>query len=154
MDEMITRAVDIMIRTDKMRRTLFDGIVKEIGIHRTQHRMLMHISRCGTLTSQKELAELLGITPAAVTGALKKLEADGYVKRTLGHDNRYNQLQITDKGREVVTRTRELFSAVDRELFCGFSVEELDAYVSSLEKMQANISRRAEGETEERKQVK
>ena len=154
MDEKITRAVDMMIRTEKMRRTLFDGIVKEIGIHRTQHRMLMHISRCGTLTSQKALAELLGITPAAVTGALKKLESDGYVKRTLGHDNRYNQLEITEKGREVVTRTRELFSAVDRELFRGFCAEDLDAYVSSLEKMQANISRRTDGEAEERNQVK
>lgn len=154
MDEMITRAVDMMIRTDKMRRTLFDGIVKEIGIHRTQHRMLMHISRRGTLTSQKELADLLGITPAAVTGALKKLEADGYVKRTLGHDNRYNQLEITAKGREVVTRTRELFSAADRELFRGFGAEELEAYVSSLEKMQANISHRADCGIEERNKVK
>ena len=31
---------------------------------------------------------------------LNKIENDGYVERTLGHDNRFNELRITDKGRE------------------------------------------------------
>ena len=89
MDEKITRAVDMMIRTEKMRRTLFDGIVKEIGIHRTQHRMLMHISRCGTLTSQKALAELLGITPAAVNKTLDR--ANEKIERVLSYVVMYQQ---------------------------------------------------------------
>ena len=142
MDNIVSRAVDMMIRTDHMHKSLIDGIVKDIGIHRTQHRMLMHISRKGTLTSQKELADHLGITPPAVTGALKKLESDGYVKRSLGHDNRYNELEITEKGREIVARTKKLFTSADREIFDGFSEEELDSYIACLEKMQANMLRR------------
>ena len=104
----------------------------------------MHLARHNQLPSQKELAEHLNVTPAAITGALKKIEADGYVERTLGHDNRYNELRITDKGRELVKKTRVLFCEVDSSLFDGFSEEELNSYVKSLEKIQANIKKQYE----------
>ena len=137
-------AIEMMIRTDRMHKALIDSRVKEIGIHRTQHRILMNLARCEKLPSQKELAEQLDVTPAAVTGALKKIERDGYVERTLGHDNRYNELRITDKGRELVKLTRQLFSETDISIFEGFSDEELDSYISSLEKLQANIKKQQE----------
>jgi DNA-binding MarR family transcriptional regulator len=104
----------------------------------------MHLACHSSLPSQKELAEHLGITPAAVTGTLKKMEQDGYVERTLGHDNRYNELRITDKGRELVKMTRRLFCEVDSSMFDGFSDEELDIYISCLEKLQGNIRKQCE----------
>ena len=143
-EDKLARAIEMMIRTDHMHRAMIDSRVKEIGIHRTQHRILMRLARCGTLPSQKELAEHLDITPAAVCGALKKIEEGGYVERTLGHDNRFNELSITDKGRELVNLTREMFSEADRSMFDGFSDEELDSYITSLEKLQANIKRQQE----------
>ena len=143
-EDKLARAIEMMIRTDHMHRAMIDSRVKEIGIHRTQHRILMRLARCGTLPSQKELAEHLDITPAAVCGALKKIEEGGYVERTLGHDNRFNELSITDKGRELVNLTREMFSEADRSMFNGFSDEELDSYITSLEKLQANIKRQQE----------
>lgn len=137
----LTCAIDMMIKTDRLHKALIDSRVKEIGIHRTQHRILMHLARDGMLPSQKELADRLDITPAAVTGALKKIEQDGYVERTLGHDTRYNELKITEKGRDLVNRTRQLFSAADMAMFDGFTNEELDIYISCLEKLQANIKK-------------
>ena len=140
-DTKLSRAVDMMIRTDHMHKALIDSRVHEIGIHRTQHRILMHLARDGMLPSQKELAERLDITPAAVTGALKKIERDGYVERTLGQDNRYNELNITEKGRELVKLTRRLFSEADTSMFDGFTDEELTTYINCLEKLQENIRR-------------
>ncbi|MBQ8529112.1 MAG: MarR family transcriptional regulator [Clostridia bacterium] len=140
-DTKLSRAVDMMIRTDHMHKALIDSRVHEIGIHRTQHRILMHLARDGMLPSQKELAERLDITPAAVTGALKKIERDGYVERTLGQDNRYNELKITEKGRELVKLTRRLFSEADTSMFEGFTDEELTTYINCLEKLQENIRR-------------
>lgn len=137
----LMRAIEMMIKTDKMHRFMIDSHVKEIGIHRTQHRILMHLARDGMLPSQKELAARLDITPAAVTGALKKIEQDGYVERTLGQDTRYNELKITKKGIDMVNRTREIFSAADTAMFDGFTDEELDTYISCLEKLQANIKK-------------
>ena len=143
-DTKLSRAVDMMIRTDRMHKSMIDYRVKEIGIHRTQHRILMHLARCDKLPSQKELAERLDITPAAVTGALKKIERSGYIERTLGHDNRYNEIKITPKGRALVDRTRELFSEADISMFEGFTESELDTYIACLEKLQANIKKHCE----------
>ena len=135
------QAIDMMIRTDHMHRMLIDSRVREIGIHRTQHRILMHLARHDKLPSQKELAEHLDVTPAAVTGALKKIESDGYIEKKLGQDNRYYEIQITEKGRELVKLTRKLFSEVDSSMFEGFSEDELNAYISCLKKLQGNMKK-------------
>ena len=42
----------------------------------------------GTETRKKE----------GMSVALKKIEQDGYIERTLGSDARYNELKITEKG--------------------------------------------------------
>ena len=142
MDEnKLQQAVDIMIRTDRMHKSAIDSQVKAIGIHRTQHRILMHLARAERIPSQKELAEHLDITPAAVTGAVKRIEKDGYIKRTLGHDNRFYEITITDKGRAIVHKTHELFTRIDRFMFDGFTSEELDTYISCLLKLQENIKK-------------
>ena len=140
----LLRAIDVMIRTDHMHKALIDSRVRTLGIHRTQHRILMHLARHERLPSQKELAEHLDITPAAVTCALKKIENDGYVERTLGHDNRYNELRITEKGRALVTQTKELFCEADSAMFEDFSDEELEIYIRCMEKLQANIRKQYE----------
>ena len=140
----LSRAREMMIRTDHMHKALIDSHVKGLGVHRTHHRILMHLARHDKLPSQKELADRLDVTPAAITGALKKIEQDGYVERTLGQDNRYNELRITEKGRELVKSTRQIFCKIDSSMFEGFSDEELDTYISCLEKLQANIRKQYE----------
>ena len=59
----------------------------------------------------------------------------------LGQDTRYNELKITEKGRALVNLTREIFSAADAAIFDGFSDEELETYISCLEKLQINIKK-------------
>ena len=140
----LSKAIEMMIKTDHMHKALIDSRVGSLGIHRTQHRILMHLACREKLPSQKELAEHLNVTPAAVTGALKKIEKDGYVERTLGQDNRFNELRITEKGKELVKRTHTIFCETDSSMFEGFSDEELDTYISCLEKLQANIRKQYE----------
>ena len=106
----LARAIEMMIKINKMHHDMVDNRAKEIGMHRTQHRILMHLARDNVLASQKELADRLGVTPAAVTVALKKIEQDGYIERTLGSDARYNELKITEKGRALVNRTLTLLA--------------------------------------------
>ena len=135
----LSQAIETMMKINKMHHSMIELKAKEIGIHRTQHKILMHLARDGMLPSQKELAERLNVTPAAITVALKKIEHDGYIERTLGQDTRYNEIKITEKGRALVNKTRELFLEVDTAMFDGFTDEELDTYISFLEKMQSNI---------------
>ena len=147
-EEKISSAVNIMIKTDRMHKHLLDSGVSKIGLHRTQHRVLMHIARHGRLLSQKSLAEHIGITPAAITGVLKKLESDGYIERIQGDDNRYNEVKLTENGKKVVEDSFKIFSTLDTSLFEGFSDDELDGYISCLNKIQENIKKKIEG-TEE-----
>ena len=133
-------AVNMMISTNRMHKKLIESDVsKQFGLHRTQHIILMHLASKGKLPSQKELANCLNITPAAITGELKKLENDGYILRSMGTDNRFNEITITDKGRQTVEKSKEIFSKIDNLLFDGFSDEELSNFISGLEKIQNNI---------------
>ncbi len=138
----ISSAVNTMIQTDRMHKHLLDTTVSSIGIHRTHHRILMYIARNNRLDSQKALADHISVSPAAITGALKKLERDGYVKRVQGSDNRYNEVEITEAGKKVVEDSRALFTSVDMSLFDGFTEEELDEYIAILGKIQCNIKKR------------
>ncbi len=140
----LSKAINMMMKTNHMHRTLIDSRVGTLGIRQTHHRILMHLACHSSLSSQKALADHLNVTPATVTGALKKLEQDGYVERTLGQDNRYNELRITEKGRDIVNESREIFSEVDAAMFEGFSDEELDCYIFFLERLQANIRNQCE----------
>ena len=146
----IFTAVNIMMQTEKMHRTLLESKVKTFGMHITSHRVLMHLAKCDKLFSQKELAERLSITPAAVTGILQRLESEEYIERNLGTDNRFNEITITDKGREMVNVTRAAFGSADRALFEDFSEEELDVYIACLEKVQANIIKQMSEERKEK----
>ncbi len=145
----IFAAVNNMIQTDRMHKHLLDSNVSKIGLHRTGHRVLMHIAINKKLFSQKSLAEHIGITPAAITGVLKKLEKDGYIIKEQGDDNRYNEIKLTELGHKVVLESRALFSRLDMSLFEGFSESELDGYIHYLEKIQANIKKNAELTAEE-----
>ena len=138
-DSKVYKATAMMLHAGRLHKTLIDARVRDIGIHRTQHRILMHLAKHEKLPSQKELAEHLDITPAAVTVAIKQIEKDGYIKRTLGKDTRFYEIEITEKGRDMVNLTREMFSAVDIAMFDGFSDEELDQFMSLLGRLEANM---------------
>ena len=138
----ISSAVNTMIQTERMHKHLLDTTASSISIHRTHHRILIYIAHNNPLSSQKALADHIGVSPAAITGALKKLEADGYVKRVQGSDNRFNKVEITEAGRALLESTKALFISVDTSLFEGFTDDELDGYVKVLEKIQSNIRKR------------
>ena len=143
-NELLDLAISKMIKTDKLHRQLIESHVNSIGIYRTQHMILMILARLGHLPSQKELSTRLSITPAAVTGALKSLIKDGYIEKTIGEDNRYNEIMITKAGLEIVKRSKECFEAIDRSMFRGFTDDELKVYISFLDKIQNNIKESSE----------
>ena len=144
-DSKLYNAVNLLITTNRMHKKLIESSVSAtIGLHRTQHIILMHLFAKDSLPSQKELAEHLNITPAAVTGSLKKLEAGGYIERTIGNDNRYNEIKITDLGKKAVEDSRDLFSRIDKNIFENFDENEIENLILYLEKIQNNIKNQME----------
>ena len=107
-----------------------------------QPMILMLLERCenGEIASQKELAAELNVSPATIATSLKSLERMGYVKKLPdASDARRNRVSVTDKGRCAVRRCNEVFESVDRQLYTGFSQEELDIIQQLHQRMLRNL---------------
>lgn len=130
-----------MLKICRIHRGLIESRVGQMDIPITAHRALMYIARKERIESQKELAGHLEITPAAVTGVLQRLETDGYIERKLGCDNRFNEIIITDKGRQTVELSRDLFRELDAEISDGFSDGELELFLSFLDRIKENAEK-------------
>ncbi len=141
-DNLLQKAIFTFIATDKLHRRAIERRATEIGLHRSQHRMLMYLSRCDTTPSQKDLAEHFDISPAAVAVTLKKLESDGYIERgkcSCRQDSRFNEIKITELGRDATLQSIKYFKHIDELSFKDFSDSELEELISLLNRMQDNL---------------
>lgn len=126
-------------------KSVVDWFVNETKLHKSQHRLLMTLARLGNNVSQRDLAETLNITPAAVAVTLKKLEKNGLVGRKMAEkDNRYNEVVLTEKGKKIVKESYKVFKYADEKMFDGFSMEELDAFEGYLNRIKDNLSKKME----------
>ena len=134
------KACRLFMGTDRTHRKLFERMVASLGIHRSQHFLLMSIDRNG-VGSQKQLAERMEISTAAVAVALKKLEAGGYLERMAAEeDSRNNEIRITEKGRRVISESRAYVRKLDTAMFRDIDEESLKGFVKCLETMQKNLA--------------
>lgn len=112
------------------------------GIHGSQHMILMYLTRCTTTPSQKDIAKHFEISAAAVAVSLKKLEAGGYIRRKCSkNDNRFNEIEITEKGKEIVDFSHSLFERIDAETFSGINEEEKQTLVCLLDRVLDNLKK-------------
>lgn len=125
---------------NRTKHKVFDKLVGKMGIHHSQHMTLMFIGRRGGINSQKEISEEFEISPAAVAVTLKKMEKGGYIERNADEqDGRFNRITVTEKGKSIIEQTRLCFDEADRKMFAGFTEEEMQDFVSLLERVKANI---------------
>lgn len=145
----LKKTVDMFRRNDRLHRRLFERrAVEAFGIHRSQHIMLMFISKHED-ASQRQIADNFEISAAAVTVTLKKLETAGFIVRITDEgDSRLNHIRLTEKGKSVIADTHELFSSIDYAMFDGLSESELTVLSRCLEKMNNNLREAAENTPE------
>lgn len=139
-DKKRVEAIKQLISVHRLHRSFCEHQIGHIGIHRGQHQMLMYLARQEQIPSQKQIADRFEISPAAVAVMLKKLENGGYVERKPSQaDNRFNEISITPKGREVVEQSRQTFDAIDQIMFRQVDEDKIDALIDTLEQICANI---------------
>lgn len=139
---LLQQAICLNISVNRRHRQLVDEKVRDIGFHRTAHMTLMALASSDKVLTQKDLAAQFSITPAAITGILKGLEREGYITRESGQDGRVNEIFITERGKDVVAKSREAFHDVDSSMFEGFSDDDLRTYIELSERMAENMKRR------------
>ena len=132
--------IGVLMFTMRLHHKVVEKYVSALGIHHGQHRLLMRLTK-QEWKSQKELADSMEISTATVAVSLKKLEQGGYITReVVSDDNRYNQLEITNKGREVVKESCKIFEHIDNTMFKGFTEEEKEEFYRLVKKMNQNLT--------------
>ena len=100
--------------------------------------------------SQKDLAEMLHISPAAVTNSLKIMEKNGYICREPEeNDARRNRVWLTDKGRGAVEECEAAFATVAERMLAGFTAAEQEQLALFRTRMLNNLRRNVPAREEE-----
>ena len=119
------------------------------GLSEVGHPMLLTILQSssgaeggGQCGAQRDLAELLHISPAAVANSLKSLERGGYIHRQPSTgDARRNLVLLTDKGTAAVKDCYRAFERVGNRMLEGFSEEEREQLLAFRRRMLKNLSK-------------
>ncbi len=127
-------------RTDRLHNRIFEKkVVTALGLHRSQHMLLMCLSEDNGV-SQKALASKLKISPAAVAVTLNKLEKSGFIVRNESlNDGRQNSIVLTEKAKKVIAKTHAIFTEIDSVMVSGLTETELEIFAHCLKKMYANL---------------
>lgn len=134
-----------MLCISRLHRKLCERNISKMGIHNSQHHLLMYISKRGEISSQKEIAERFEITPAAVARSLKSLENEGFIQReNLEDDGRFNRIRITDRGKETIEASYKIFEEIDNSIFENFNENEITEFNLLLDKIQSNLADKAD----------
>ncbi len=122
-----------IMRINRLHRSVIEKRFKELGLHRTQHMMLVFIARSEDAVSQKVLAEQFDISPAAVAMSLKKMEKNGLIERESDmNDSRIKIIKVSEKGLKALEETKELFWGLDTAALSGISEDMLSRTLHTL----------------------
>lgn len=81
-----------------------------------------------------EIAQALGVAPAAVTNLSKRMQAASLIERVAdGDDARMTRLRLTAAGLDASVRAKAVLAELNERLAAGFSVEEQQVVARWLE---------------------
>ena len=117
------------------------------GLSEVGHPMLLTILKSygptGTdapCPAQRDLAQLLHISPAAVANPLKSLEKGRYIQRQPSQgDARRNQVTLTQLGAAAVQSCDQIFDRVGAQMLEGFSPQEREQLTAFRRRMLDNL---------------
>ena len=132
---MANLTIDLGMLEHKLHQAHRSAVQAELnaaGLQEVGHPLLLCIlrsagDRCpdGQIQAQRELAQMLDISPAAVATSLKSLEKKGYIHREPEPgDARRNRVRLTDKGQQAVDDCFACLQRVSRRMYAGFTSQE------------------------------
>ena len=122
-------------------------MLSEYDLHYTHPRILGAVLYRDGAT-QKELADEMNTSPAAMSASVKRLQKAGLIEKIADEsDCRINKIRLTEKGRRIHDDTFDKMLAIDRKMVDGFSEEEISALFSYLDRVQKNIDQMRGRET-------
>ena len=154
MDSTVQRLELLSQQVHRAHRAAVDAELADRGLSEVNPLLvsiLRHLeqSREGGV-SQRELAQMMHVSPAAVTNSLKTMEKGGYVRRSPeAGDARRNRVELTEKGRQAVGGCEDAFLAVSARMLAGFTPEEQELLADFRMRMLHNLRGETPREKEE-----
>jgi DNA-binding MarR family transcriptional regulator len=130
----LTEAINREIRRQQVRTDAFDDTVAiALGLNRSDHRCIDVLDQEGPLPAGK-LARAVGLSTAAITTAVDRLEARGFVaRRGDPSDRRRVLIELTPKVHEAMWRFYAPLAENAQKLHDRFTEDELALVLRFLE---------------------
>jgi MarR family transcriptional regulator for hemolysin len=128
-----------LARTARVVTQAFERVMAEAGGSASAWQVLLLV-RSRQWGNQARMAEAMGISGATLTHHLNALEAQGLVRRWRESGNRRVQhVELTDEGRALFDRLREVAVRHDQRLRSLLTDEEIEQLAELLDKLQAGL---------------
>ncbi|NYT23846.1 MarR family transcriptional regulator [Alcaligenaceae bacterium] len=129
----------LMHDVSRLRRKVFDEVMKPYGVTRSQWWVMAYLSRHDGM-SQSDLAEILEIGRAALGGLIDRLEAQGLVRRAASpHDRRTKLVFLTIEGSGMIERMRVKSDQMSEALLQGLSIDQRHQLAAMLDLVKHNL---------------
>jgi len=129
----------LMHDVSRLRRVVFDALMKPTGVTRSQWWVLAYLSRHDGMT-QSDLAGVLELGKAALGGIIDRLESSGLVSRNPDPvDRRIKRIHLTAPGKTRVKEMRSLSHDLSEQVLDGLNNAERVVLAGSLNKVKANL---------------
>jgi len=125
----------------RMRKTIFDQAVKEMGITRAQWWALANLSRHKSEgMSQSDLARVLDVGKPTIGGLIDRLTEKGMVeRRSQGDDRRVKNIYITDHGYDLIYYMSPIAANLNTVFLEGINDKDIKVAEMVLQQMKKNL---------------
>jgi DNA-binding MarR family transcriptional regulator len=112
----------LLHRAAQRMRAALDDAARSHGLAGARDWLVLSAIAAGPPQTQLALAQTLGLDKTTLTSLLDRLEARGYVTRSLdNHDRRARIPALTPSGVEVQRRVARARDAAEAAVLCGFT---------------------------------
>ena len=89
---------------------------------------------------QRDIEREFSITRSTVTNILQLMERKGYIeRRSVPQDARLKKLVLTDTGRELHEKTKDMIDMLEEQTVEGISKEDLDTFYRVIDQVKNNV---------------
>lgn len=115
--------------------------LRNIGLYSGQMQILNYIKHHPNCT-QIEVSQAVNMSPASVALSTKKMEKCGLIKKIIEEENlRCKHLELTEVGLKAVEDCTQIYKNCDKQMYNGFSEEELEIFAELIDKITLNLTK-------------
>ena len=109
----------------------------------TQFQIMEYMLNQGKdVVYQKELENVLGLRRATISGVLKTMEKNHFIKRMTDEDDtQVKRVVLESNAKKVLLKQKEKMKNIEKLLTKNISIKEQNEFIRILKKMQKNIER-------------